>query len=139
MPFAAYAAGQTSIEFATASTLFASIPTGGGGVEVDYLPVNLNSTVPTPFGGVFSLQQPMVTSVSTDEVDPGQTFTIQGSGLYPSLVTGVLIGGQALPEANFQVVSDTETTVVAPDTASDDLPVVVQTTQGVSNDNVTMG
>src|SRR5262249_30185632 len=134
VPFTAYAAGQTSIAIATVSNLLAE---GWGGPKPG-VPVNLTSTVPTPFGDVFSLQPPIVASVSTDSVNQGQTFTIQGSGLYPSLVTGVRIGGQPLPAANFQVVNDKEITVIAPANPGDDLPVVVQTTQGVSNDDVTI-
>lgn len=129
VPFTAYAAGQTSIEFATASNLFEEDPV---------LMVNLTSTVPTPFGDVFSLQPPRVASVSTGRVAEGQTFKIIGSGLYPSLVTAVLIGGQPLAAGNFQVVSDTEITVIAPDSFGIEDSVVVKTTQGVSNDDVTI-
>jgi len=129
VPLTAYAAGQTSIEFATASNLFEEDPV---------LMVNLTSTVPTPFGDVFSLQPPRVASVSTSRVAEGQTFKIIGSGLYPSLVTAVLIGGQPLAAGNFQVVSDTEITVIAPDSFGIEDSVVVKTTQGVSNDDVTI-
>lgn len=132
VPFAAYVAGQTSIELEAVSALYTSFA-GPPAVQVV-----LCSTVPTPFGDVFALQPPVVASVSTGSVGPGQTFKIAGSGLYPSLVRGVLIGGQPLPAANFQVVSDTEITVIAPATPGDDQPVVIQTSQGVSNDDVTI-
>ena len=86
----------------------------------------------------FSLQPPKAASVSASDVGQRQTFTITGSRLYPSLVTGVLVGGHALPAANFQVVSDTKITVIVPPDPGFNLPVVVQTTQSVSNDNVTI-
>jgi hypothetical protein len=49
-----------------------------------------------------------------------------------------LINGEPLDPTQFSTVSDTEITVVAPDTLGFFLPVVVQTSQGVSNDNVTI-
>jgi hypothetical protein len=50
----------------------------------------------------------------------------------------VLIDGEALATIPFSTVSDTEITVVAPETFGFFLPVVVQTSQGISNDNVTI-
>jgi hypothetical protein len=44
--------------------------------------------------------------------------------LYPSLVAGVLIDGEPLASIPFSTVSDTEITVVAPDTFGFFLPVV---------------
>ena len=98
----------------------------------------INVSVPFPFGKVFSIQPPVVTSVSPTCVVDGDKFTIEGTGLYPSLVTGVLIDGEPLDATQFSTVSDTEITVVAPDMFGFFLPVVVQTTQGVSNDDVTV-
>ena len=95
-------------------------------------------SVPFPFGKVFSIQPPVVTSVSPTCVVAGGEFTIEGTGLYPSLVTNVLIDGESFDATQFSTVSDTEITVVAPDMFGFFLPVVVQTTQDVSNDNVTV-
>jgi hypothetical protein len=134
IPFNEYAGGQTSIHFQTTSALTYNTPTSD--TQEEQLIVFLNSWVPTPFGDTFALRPPKVASVSTNVVKPGQTFTIAGSGFYPSLVSSLLIGGQPLPAANFQVVSDKEITVIAPDTPGVDLPVVVQTTEGFSNDSV---
>jgi len=125
-----YAPGQTSIEFETVSALTYSFRRE--------LKVFLDSCVPTPFGDTFELQPPTVASVSTDIVGAGQNFKITGSGLYPSLVTGVLIGGQPLPAANFTVVNDKEIIVTAPATPGKDQPVVVRSTQGASKSNVTI-
>jgi hypothetical protein len=50
----------------------------------------------------------------------------------------VLIDGEPLATIQFPTVSDTAITVVAADTFGFFLPVVVQTSQGVSNDNVTI-
>jgi hypothetical protein len=93
---------------------------------------------PAPFGQTFTLDSPRVLSVSDPTVKPGGIFTIEGSALYPSLVLGVLIGGQPLNAENFSKVNDHEIQVVAPDTPGKDLPVVVQTTQGYSKDVVTI-
>lgn len=98
----------------------------------------VSSTVPLPFGDVFALQQPVVLSVSPTCVDAGNTFTITGTGMYPSLVTSVEIGGEALDASQYKPVSDTSITVVAPEQSGEALPVVVQTTQGESNSDVTI-
>ena len=98
----------------------------------------INVSVPFPFGKVFSIQPPVVTSVSPTCVVAGGEFTIVGTGLYPSLVSNVLIDGESFDATQFSTVSDTEITVVAPDMFGFFLPVVVQTTQDVSNDNVTV-
>jgi len=104
------------------------------------LTVNLQSSVPIPFGTTFSLQQPSVTGLNPTSVDQGDTFTINGSGLYPSLVQAVLIGGTALNADNISTVSDTQINVVAPafNNCAQGCSVVVQTAQGTSNDNVTI-
>jgi hypothetical protein len=129
VPFTAYSTTQQNIMFTSESEL---------GILTNSLTAKLNSTVPLPFGDTFALQQPVVTSVSPTSVFEGDEFTITGTGLYPSLVTGVLINGEPLDPTQFSTVSDTEITVVAPDTLGFFLPVVVQTSQGVSNDNVTI-
>lgn len=130
VPFSAYAAGQASIAFATTSTLYEENP---------LLTANLTSVVPLPFGDTFTLQVPAVKSASPSTVGEGQTFIIKGSGFYPSLVTSVVIGGTPLLPTQYSVKNDTEIDVVAPNQFGI-LPqrVVVQTTQGVSNDNVTI-
>ena len=62
-----------------------------------------------------------------------------GSAFYPSLVTSVLVGGTPLAPTQYSVVSDTKIAVVAPaQFGVFPQAVVVQTTQGVSNDNVTV-
>jgi hypothetical protein len=94
--------------------------------------------VPFPFGQTFAIAQPVVTGVSPACVRAGDEFTIAGTGLYPSLLVGVLIDGAALGANQFASISDTEITVVAPDVRGTALPVVVQTTQGVSPAGVTV-
>jgi hypothetical protein len=132
VPFTTYDPGQDTIQFnsQTAESILGSSPRT--------LPAELDSVVPIPFGETFVLQPPVVTSVSPTCVVEGHEFTITGSGLYPSLVTGVLIDGEQVASTAFSVVSDTEITVVAPDTFGFFLPVVVQTAQGESNANVTI-
>jgi hypothetical protein len=52
----------------------------------------------------------------------------------------VLIGGTPVNQANITTVSDTQINVVAPDFIACEFgcTVVIQTTQGASNDNVTV-
>jgi hypothetical protein len=137
----AYGTGQEEIQFSSAANLGAvyahafinkNIPAN--------VAVNLLSKVPLPFGRTFALQPPVVTSVSPTSVDQGTTFTISGAGFYPSLVTAMLIGGTQVNPANITTVSDTQISVVAPafDFCELGCTVVVQTTQGTSNDNVTI-
>jgi hypothetical protein len=52
--------------------------------------------------------------------------------------SSILIGGQALPTSAYTATSDTSITVAAPELSGDYLPVVVQTSEGESNSNVTM-
>ncbi len=49
-----------------------------------------------------------------------------------------VIGGQPLNPSNFSVLSDSQISVVAPNTPGNALPVVVKTTQGVSKGDVTI-
>src|SRR5262249_45073050 len=133
-PVGAYAQGPPRINFLTVSALTAS-PKAPLKPAVR---VAFGAFVPTPFGDTFQLGSPTVTGVSTPTVKPGDTFTIEGSAFYPSLVQDVLIGGQSVGTANFTPVSDTKIQVVAPNTQGIALPVVVKTTQGLSNDNVTI-
>jgi hypothetical protein len=142
VPFSDYASGQTEFQYHSDAFM--------GGTYRFFLPfvspfnlnvaAHLTSTVPLPFGRTFALQPPAVTSVSPISVNAGDTFTIQGTGLYPSLVQAVLIGGTALNSDNISTVSDTQIKVVAPAFFACELgcSVVVQTSQGTSNDNVTI-
>jgi hypothetical protein len=96
------------------------------------------TTVPLPFGDTFALQKPVVQSVSPTCANAGTEFTITGTGMYPSLVTAVLIGGTPADTSQYTTVSDTAITVVAPEMSGEALPVIVQTTQGESNADVTI-
>ena len=96
----------------------------------------ITPVVPLPFGDTFALQQPVVTSVSPTCVNAGNNFTINGSGLYPSLVSKVLIDS-SLANA-YTTRSDTQIDVIAPEQSGEALPVVVQTGEGISNSNVTI-
>jgi hypothetical protein len=92
-----------------------------------------------PFGDTFALADPVVTGVSKPTVKPGDTFTIQGSAFYPSLVSGVLIGGLALDSANYHVDDSGHIDVVAPPTiVGQGLKVQVQTTVATSQSVVTI-
>ncbi len=93
------------------------------------------STVPMPFGNTFSILNPTVTGISQSTIHAGDTFNITGTGLYPALVESILIDGQPLSPDQYTTVSDTDIEVVAPDLLGTDLPVVVKTSKGDSNDN----
>jgi hypothetical protein len=140
VPFSAYATGQENLQFESQATLAATFFDPGGFRQPVNVPVNLTSTVPLPFGRTFALQAPVVTSVNPTSVNAGDTFTINGTGFYPSLVQAVLIGGTPVNQANITTVSDTQINVVAPDFIACEFgcTVVIQTTQGASNDNVTV-
>ncbi len=99
--------------------------------------VQLSASVPWPFGRTFAIQPPVVTGVSPACVNSGDSFTIQGTGLYPSLVQAVLINGNAVDSSAITTVSDTQTNVIAPDTIECHFgcPVAVQTNEGTSNTN----
>jgi Ca2+-binding RTX toxin-like protein len=102
---------------------------GGGSADL---------AVPVPFGQIQELDPPLVTVTNPKSVTAGDTFIINGLNFYPSLVQSVLIGGKALDPANYTVLSNQQIQVVAPDTPGQALPVIVKTTQGFSNSNVTI-
>jgi hypothetical protein len=129
VPFKDYLPDQTTFNFVSSATA-----TVGG----DSVTPAVDLSVPLPFGDTFQLGSPKVTSVSTPTVKPGDSFTIEGTALYPSTVQAVLIGGQPLSTANFTPVSDTQIQVVAPNTPGSSLPVVIKTSLGLSNTDVTI-
>jgi hypothetical protein len=142
VPFSSYSASDPPELFINSSShlnanvrdnIYPTPPDSPVNVEVQ-----LTSSVPWPFGRTFAIQQPAVTGVSPSCVDSGDQFTIQGTGLYPSLVEAVLIGGTSVDSANITTVSDQQINVIAPDTIEchgEGCPVAVQTTQGTSNTN----
>lgn len=134
IPFSNYSGNQTEFQFNSWSQLYAK---WHGGPPAQLL-ATYNASVPLPFGQTFALQSPVVTGVSPSCVDSGQEFTIRGTGMYPSLVQSVLIGGTPVAPANITTVSDTQINVIAPDTFAchgTGCSVAVQTTQGTSNTN----
>ncbi|MDX2035589.1 MAG: hypothetical protein SFX72_02970 [Isosphaeraceae bacterium] len=126
-----YETGQTILPFETYACI------GPANAPEDYTVIDLASA-PVPFGDVFQLASPVVAGVDTPTVVPGNKFTISGSAFYPSLVESLLINGQVLDASSYTVVSDTQIEVVAPNTPGNDLPIVVKTSQGLSNANVTI-
>jgi hypothetical protein len=91
-----------------------------------------------PFGQIEKLDPPQVNANTPTTVTAGNTFIINGLNFYPSLVQNVLIGGKALDPANYEVLNNQQIQVVAPDTPGNALPVIVKSTQGFSNTNVTI-
>src|SRR5262249_49403918 len=94
--------------------------------------------VPVPFGNVLELDPPMVTVMNPKSVTAGNSFIINGVNFYPSLLESVLIGGKALDPANYMAINNQQIVVVAPNTPGKAMPVVVKTTQGISNTNATI-
>jgi hypothetical protein len=137
IPFSNYQSGQTEFQFSSWAQLYAKWHHGyPAQLSASYTP-----SVPLPFGRTFALQPPVVTGVSPSCVNSGDQFTIQGTGMYPSLVQSVLIGGTPVNQANVTTVSDTEISVVAPNTFAchgEGCSVAVQTAQGTSNTNFTI-
>jgi hypothetical protein len=134
VPFSSYLYSPNTIPFTfTSEALYApqsDITDQKGG--------NWSYTAPRPFGNTLALQYPQVGAVSQQTVNPGQVFTIEGSGLYPATIQGVLIGGQPLSNENFAPINAHEIQVVAPNTPGNALLVVVLTSQGPSLDNVSI-
>jgi TolB-like protein len=64
----------------------------------------------------FQIQPPLVTALSPGCVDSEDSFTIHGTGLYPSLIQTVLINGNAVDSHAITTVTDTQLNVIALDT-----------------------
>jgi hypothetical protein len=134
VPFSSYASGQKNVSIElTGSTNFIGLCDSAQDCQAV---AAISSVVPLPFGDTFALQQPVVTTVSPTCVNAGNNFTISGTGLYPSLVSQVLIDGS--PVTAYTTRSDTQIDVVAPEQSGEELPVVVQTGEGISNSTVTV-
>jgi hypothetical protein len=127
VPFSSYESDQASFPFQ--STTREEFSDG-------FITASMIDIVPLPLGDTFTLAQPVVSSVSPASVSPGDKFTITGTGMYPSLVTSVLIGGTALLPTQYTTVSDTQVQVIAPNKSGCNQTVVVQTGEGLSNDSV---
>jgi hypothetical protein len=65
-------------------------------------------------------------------VNAGNNFKILGTGLYPSMITDVLIDGQPLTAGQYQGLTDSAIGVTAPDISGEALPIVVKTGEGTS-------
>jgi hypothetical protein len=69
---------------------------------------------PTPFR-TFDVAAPEITRADPPTVQSGGgVFSILGTQMYPGIVSNVLLGGDALPTANFVRINDTEIRVVVP-------------------------
>jgi hypothetical protein len=132
VPFKDYSPGQTQLPFT------GYVVVGPVVGPTTYQVEDNTASAPIPFGDTFQLANPVVSGVSAPTVAPGGKFTITGSAFYPSLVESVLIGGQPLSTANYSVINDRQIEVVVPNTPGSALPVVVKTSQGLSNANVTI-
>jgi hypothetical protein len=126
VPYDEYQTGQQDLVFVA------------GAIQNSGVDTAIQSAIPLPFGNTYALQKPQVLSVSPTCVNAGSTFTINGTGLYPSIVSSVLIDGSPLLSTQYTTASDTQINVVAPSQSGEALPVVVQTGEGVSNANVTI-
>jgi hypothetical protein len=134
VPFASYAGatqGQLVMNFA------AHLDATLSDVGLMAVSLTMSSLVPWPFGETFQIQPPTVTAVNPSCVDSGDSFTITGSGLYPSLIQSVIINGTPVVPQAITTISDTQTNIIAPSTIQCHFgcPVVVQTNEGTSNTN----
>jgi hypothetical protein len=137
VPFTSYSNDQKEISIGSEGNLQWSLPFSHE--ILGTVIAGLTSSVPLPFGDTFALQNSTVLSVNPACVLLGSTFCINGTGMYPSLVTGVAIGGTPLTTSQYSKMSDTLLQVIAPDQPSEALqPVVVQTALGLSNSNATI-
>jgi hypothetical protein len=137
VPFSSYSQGQKEISIGSEGHLkwneFGN-PDNSGTVVA-----GLTQSVPLPFGDTFALHKPMVLSVNPTCALAGTNFAINGTGMYPKLVTGIVIGGVTVGQKQYSTTSDTLIQVAAPNQPSEALqPVVVQTAEGLSNSNVTI-
>jgi hypothetical protein len=115
----------------------AGLSYNSSGAPVPNVTLDMSTIIPLPFGSTFTLTKPNVTGVSPMTVQPGDLFTIEGTGLYPSLIQNVFIGGQPVNMANVVPISDTEIEILAPNTPRNrPQSVVVRTNLGFSNNNV---
>ena len=130
VPFSNYQGGQNFLTFGShaGQLAFPSPP----------LEVTATPSIPLPFGQTFEVQPPVVLSVNPTCVTPGQGFAINGTGLYPSLVSGVVIGGTDLSQGLYTPVSDTLLRVVAPNQPVPNPQPVVVRTQSFSNDSISI-
>jgi hypothetical protein len=133
VPFSAYGASEDSISYD--SNLFALYDDGANQPQLSF---TLTSCVPLPFNETV-LGPPTVTAVSPATAGSGDTITITGTNFY--LINDVILGGNDVPAANYQVTESNTTLSV-------DIPsgqpqgagqsVVVSTQEGLSNANVTI-
>ena len=96
--------------------------------------VTCNVTVPYP---VWDVEAPVVNALSPNPATTGAQVTIQGSDLYPNIVTNVLINGSAIPASNINGGTATDLSITVPAGYSSG-PVQVNTTAGNSTNNPTL-
>jgi hypothetical protein len=94
VPFENYSTGQSTIQVSSNAELCYHTD------SCPNLTASLQSTAPLPFGDVFALEKPVVLSLTPTCANAGDTFTITGTGMYPSLVKSVLIDGSPLDPAS---------------------------------------
>jgi hypothetical protein len=131
VPWSYYEFDAYKNSFSFGSLVGYSFPTSPG----DLVGQQFTDTVPVPFGQTLELDPPLITAINPKTVTGGSIFTINGANFFPSLVQGVLIGGNALDPANFTVKSNQQIQAVAPDTPGQALTVIVKSAKGYSNTN----
>ncbi len=83
-------------------------------ISPNFVTVHGTCGYPLPFP-TFEVGAPQVTSVDPTSVQRGGgTFLIRGEQMYPGIVSNVLLGGDALPSANFVPIDDKDIRVVVP-------------------------
>ncbi|UZR28303.1 IPT/TIG domain-containing protein [Methylococcus mesophilus] len=129
VPFSDYGEEQQEFSYLTRATGSSA----GKTVELE-----LTSTVPLPFPDTV-LALPIVESASKESAKSGDAITITGKNFYQ--IESVVIGGNPLPSANYEVIeSDTTLNLVIPSNqpTGANQSIVLKTSQGFSNTDVTI-
>lgn len=134
IPFGSYPKGTTKLFYAPGGSMLVEYRSNPA-YELDT--PQINPGVPLPFGTSFTIDDPLVTSLSSSLVEEGSQFVIYGTGFYPALVQAVLIGGTPLQASQYVVTNAQTITAIAPFIGAL-MPVTVQTTEGFSNDTYTI-
>lgn len=98
----------------------------------------LNSTFPMPFQGK-RLEAPVVQSVDAASAKAGDKIRVEGINFYQ--ISSIMIGGNPVPESNYQVVAEDnvlELIVPADQPKGAGQSVVISTGIGISNTDVTI-
>lgn len=137
VPFDTYDSDQTSIAFDTTADA-GYLYLDGIDVKSTSMTMKFPTSVPLPFNQT-ELGPPTVTNVDMTTASAGDTITLTGTNFY--LIEGVLIGGNSVPESNYNVIeSNTTMSVVIPagQPTGRNQSIVINTDVDISDGSVTI-